>query len=535
MSEELPDSARLIESYRPADTRPELWRLTVGELLLRNAGRYPDRPALQMVGEAGLESVSWGELAHRARGAARQLLQRLEPGDAVGVWGANSIAWVVAEYASALAGTILVPLNTSLADAEVSDQLTRADVRVVLAAEDHRGRSLLERARKLAADLPREPAVLPLQDWETAEDPGGRLPVVSPDAPFLIQYTSGTTGRPKGAVLSHFSCVNTARFGMDRQRTGAEREVMCSLLPLHHVGASVCAVLVTASTADTLVTAAGFDVDRLLDLIEATGATILGVVPTMVTDLLAHPGLKSRDLSTLRVVMGGGASVSPALIRDFQQALDVQFTVGYGQSESPMACSSDVDDSDEDKALTLGRPSPHREARITSISTGGVAAVDEPGELWIRSPLNMLGYHEMPEQTESVLDKDAWLHTGDLCSMDGRGVITFHGRLREVVIRGGENVYPREVEEVLAAHPAVAVVAVLGLPDPRLGETVAACVQLNPGSTVDAQALEAFAAERLASFKVPRAWRFVAEFPLTGSGKIRRTELRRAFASAQHA
>ncbi|MFF0014953.1 class I adenylate-forming enzyme family protein [Streptomyces sp. NPDC005374] len=509
-----------------------MWRLSVGELLLRNADRYPDRPAIQVASDSGLESLSWGELADRSRGAAHQLLRLVAPGATVGVWAANSVAWVVAEYTCALAGVVLVPLNTSLADAEVGDQLHRADVRLVLAAEDHRGRPLLDRARKIAKGLPRAPLVLSLTEWEERGTVTGSLPRVSADAPFLIQYTSGTTGRPKGAVLSHFACVNTARFGMDRQRTGADHEVMCSLLPLHHVGASVCGVLVAASRGATLVTAPRFDVGRLLGLIESTGTTILGVVPTMVADLLAHPELGNRDLSALRVVMGGGATVSPGIVRDFQRALGVEFVVGYGQSESPQACSTEIGDSDEDKALTLGRPSPHREVRIVRLGTPETAALGEPGELWIRSPLNMTRYHDMPEETSAVLDAEGWLHTGDLCSMDGRGLITFQGRMREVIIRGGENVYPREVEEVLETHPAVAAAVVLGLPDARLGETVAACVQLRPHADPDPEGLRAYVAERLASFKVPRTWRFVSEFPLTGSGKVRRAELRGEFASS---
>ncbi|MET7927017.1 class I adenylate-forming enzyme family protein [Streptomyces sp. NPDC005349] len=525
----LSDRTCLTEAHRPADTGPALWRLSVGELLLRNADRYPDRLAVGVATDSGLDSLSWQELADRARKAAHQLLARVAPGDTVGVWGANSVAWVVAEYACALAGVVLVPLNTSLADAEVTDQLRRSGVRVVLASEDHRGRPLLDRARKIAEGLPQAPLVHSLSHWEDGSPMGGALPTVSADAPFLIQYTSGTTGRPKGAVLSHLACVNTARFGMERQRTGADHEVFCSLLPLHHVGASVCGVLVAASVGAAWISAPRFDAEQLLGLIEETGTTILGVVPTMVADLLALPGLGDRDLRTLGVVMGGGATVSPATVRDFQRTLGVEFVVGYGQSESPHACSTETGDTAEDKALTLGRPSPHREVRIAHPVTAGTAALGEPGELWIRSPLNMIEYYDMPEASAATLDPDGWLHTGDLCSMDSRGVITFHGRIREVIIRGGENVYPREVEEVLESHPDVATAVVVGIPDARLGETVAACVQTRAGAEFDPEELQVFTGERLASFKVPRTWRSVSEFPLTGSGKVRRTELRELF------
>ena len=521
------DGRPLAIAHRPADTSDKLWEMTVGELLRDNAHRHAGRAALMWPDGAELRQMSWGQLLDAAERAAGLALGRVSPGDPIAVWAPNSPDWVVAEYGAALAGTPLVPINSALTDAEAAYQLRQSGARLLLVAETYRGVPLRERATALAANLPAPCPVLGMDAWRTVPAPArATLPRPAPQSPFLIQYTSGTTGTPKGAVLSHRACVNSGRFGMARLHQPGTHETYCTPLPLHHVGASVCGVLTTASVGGTLAMAPSFDVTAILRLVEQSRATILGLVPTMMTDILASPDFRTRDLSSLRVVSGGGSTVPPGLIRRFEDELGVRVNVAYGQSESPYATSTGLSESDVNKAETLGRPCAHREVRIARFGTGGTAKLGEHGEMLIRSPLNMTCYHGLPEETAQTIDPDGWLHTGDICSMDARGVLRIHGRSREVIIRGGENIYPREVEETLLAHPAVADVAVVGLPDERRGEIVAAAVRLVPGATTGPAELETFARSRLAPFKVPRVWDFTERFPLTASGKVRKYVLR---------
>ncbi|MFV2176881.1 class I adenylate-forming enzyme family protein [Actinomadura sp. LOL_016] len=521
------DPMPLTVAHRPADDDEPLWETMVGQLLRDMAALHEDRAALMWPEGVDLREMSWRELLEAAERAAHLILGRVATGEPVAVWSANSADWVVLEYGAALAGTPLVPINTALTDTEAAHQLRDSGARLLLAAESFRGRPLRERAAALAADLPTPCPVLGMDAWRSAPRPGpGTLPSPAPGSPFLIQYTSGTTGTPKGAILSHVACVNSGRYGMAMLHRPPAHEIYCSPLPLNHVGASVCAVLTAASVGGTLVLAPSFDAATVLRLVERSRATILGLVPTMMTDILACPDLRTRDLSSLRVVCGGGSTVPPELIRRLESELGARLAIAYGQSEAPYATSTRLSDDDVTKAETLGRPCAHREARVVRVGTGETAALGEHGELLIRSPLNMIGYHARPEETARTIDAEGWLHTGDICSMDARGVLRIHGRSREVIIRGGENIYPREVEEALLSHHAIADVAVVGLPDERLGEKVAAFVRLVPGTTAEPDELEAFARSRIAAFKVPRVWNVVDSFPLTASGKIRKHVLR---------
>ncbi|WP_268896225.1 class I adenylate-forming enzyme family protein [Actinomadura physcomitrii] len=524
--------APLAAAHRPADTAAPLWEITVGELLRDLAGRHPQRAALMWPEGDRIAQMTWAELLAGAERAAGLVLSLLSPGEPLAVWAPNSPDWVVLEYGAALAATPLVPVNPNLTDAEAAYQLRQSGARLIIAADEHRGRPLRDRAIELAGEHAEPCPVLGMDAWRTAARPDpSSLPLPAPESPFLLQYTSGTTGLPKAAVLSHLACVNSGRFGMKKLHEPGTAEVYCTPLPLHHVGASVCAVLTAASVGATLVLAPAFDAASVLELAERSKTTILGLVPTMMTDILASPDLRTRDLSSLRVVCGGGSTVPPELIRRFETSLGVQLSIAYGQSESPYATSTDLSDSDVVKAETLGRPCAHREVRIERLG-GGTAGIGEHGELLIRSPLNMTAYHDRPDETAQAIDADGWLHTGDICSMDEDGVLRIHGRSKEVIIRGGENIYPREVEEALLTHPSIADVAVLGLPDERLGEIVAAFVRCAAGATADPSDLEDFARARLASYKVPRVWHFVDQFPLTASGKIRKHVLREGLSEA---
>jgi fatty-acyl-CoA synthase len=522
----------------PADTSVPLSEEDIGTALAKQAARTPDRAAVvEWVPDDSadahggiLRSTTYGELHEAASRVARWLLADAEPGERIGVWAANSTEWVVLEYATALSGLVLVPINPALTEREADDLLLRSGCVAVLAGAPFRGRDLLTSARTLAGRRPGLRRAVSLPDVLDGLDPDPRtpLPAPSPHAPFLIQYTSGTTGSPKGAVLTQHAALNVGTttvplMGLD------DAAVWVSPLPLHHVGASVCGIFPALASAGTFVTVPSFDPAVVLHLVERCRAAVLGAVPTVLLAMLELPDLARTDVSSLRVVQIGGSTVAPSLIRRAETAFGARVVNAYGQSEAPSAAQTRLDDSADVKALTIGRPGLHREARIVRPGTGRTAAFDEPGELCLRSPLTTTGYFDDPARTAETVDRDGWLHTGDLCAMDAAGNLTIHGRLRDVVIRGGENIYPAEVEDVLLRHPAVADVAVVGAPDERWGEQVAAFVRFRPGAAADWAGLEAHARSALAGFKVPRIWRAVEEFPLTASGKVQKFRLRTAF------
>jgi fatty-acyl-CoA synthase len=303
-----------------------------------------------------------------------------------------------------------------------------------------------------------------------------------------------------------------------------ERDVWLNPLPLHHVGGTCSVVLGALSVGGGYVVMQRFDVAEQIRLLPLTGATRIGGVPTMVLALLDHPDAAPATRQVLAVALGG-ASVPPSLVERVRRELDAIPSVGYGQSECPMVTNTDPADDAVVIATTVGRPSPHTTVKIADLDSGATVPLGTVGEVCVRSPLVMDGYYAMPDATAEVIDADDFLHTGDLGSMDERGIVTIHGRAREVIICGGENVYPIEVEDALLQHPAVASSAVVAVPDDRYGEVVGAAILLVPGTQVAVDELEAFVATRVAYFKVPRHWCFVDEMPLTASGKIRKVDL----------
>ncbi|WP_322761837.1 class I adenylate-forming enzyme family protein [Frankia sp. Cr2] len=521
-----------IAAYWASDTSVPLVDSSVGDVLRRQCERTPDATALNFAGSHGLVTRTYRQLFDEATTGAMSLLTHVSPGERVAVWAPNSIDWVVLEYAAALAGVVLTPLNPALTPAEVTAMLGHSRVKLVFAVPEARGKPLLAQANEISTHVAGISAVLnlhartPHDGWPPGPRPVSiELPVVEPIAPFLLQFTSGTTGRPKCAVLSHRAAFNVARMcalGID----DGPNQVYCTPLPLHHVAGTVSMVLGSLSVGGALTLLPAYDPLSLLDALESTRATMVGVVPTMAVDLLAEPSFRSRSL-TLRTLLGGGSAISPALVRDIESTLGIEMLVGYGQSESPSITQTRRGDPAEVKATTIGRPLPNREVRIRRPESDETAAFDEIGELCTRSKLVMDGYWDDPSATAEAIDAAGWLRTGDLCSMDEGGLISFHGRIRDVLIVGGENVYPREIENVLLAHPAIFDAAVVGAPDRRLGERPAAFLRLNDSAVVTENELRDYVSERLATIKVPREWHFVAEFPLTAAGKVKKFELQR--------
>jgi fatty-acyl-CoA synthase len=512
---------------QPAALTP-IERSAVGAVFLTVAGRRPDAVALRWDLDTIPRSMTYGELARQARRLAHRILEELAPGDRLALWSANSAEWIMVQLAAALARVVLVPVNPALTESEARFILSSSGARLLLAGPVWRGHDLVASATEVAKALP-ELTARPLMEWVQLPDDGEdvsdvpALPAVSPDDLMLIQYTSGTTGAPKGAMLTHLVGTNVGPLSHGVLGL-TEHDVICSPLPFHHVGGSVCTVLATLLRGATYVVLPGFEVQQTLVALQGADVTFFGGVPTMLIALLEHLGGASPDLPSLRMAMVGGSTVAPSLITRFEEVFGIEVANGYGQSEAPSALQTRPGDSAVVKAETIGRANPYRQ--VTVLDFDGVPATpDVVGELCVRGELVMSGYWPDGQVRRSgAFDQAGWLHTGDLASQDAAGVVTLHGRLRDVIIRGGENIYPAEVEAVLATHPDVAEVAIVAAPDPRWGEVPVAFVRTTLPS-MDPVQLEAFARERLAGFKVPRAWHHVSAFPMTASGKIQKFKL----------
>jgi fatty-acyl-CoA synthase len=509
-------------AYWETDNSLKLVTTTVGQALRDMAERSPDVDALRWMDRGTARSMSYAELLHRAASRAQEILSGASPGDCVAVWAPNSVEWVVLEYGSALAGTILVALNPAAIDRELEYLLSSASAVRLYTVESSRGRPLLERARAVASRIPTVRGVVDLEAPVTFGP--GPLPEVRPSDPLIYQYTSGTTGDPKGAILSHQMAYNAARMYGVLLDDGVERQVSGAPLPYHHVAGSVSRLFGSLAVGGTHVVVPSADLAELAATTVAFRVTHGGLVAKLAVDLLEEPALLRRfDGHCLRTVAMGGAGIATEVIMRVEDALGVKVVNGYGQSESPHITLTVPQDADEDRWTTIGRPVPLRDVCILR-PDATVAALGEVGEICTRGPLVMDGYLRAPEKTAAAF-ADGWLHTGDLGSMDERGYLRYSGRAREMIIRGGENIYPAEVEARLAEHEEILEVVVVPVPDLRWGEQVLAYVRLAPGSTLAEDSLRDYARSVLAPFKVPSVWKLVDDFPRTAIGKVKRAEL----------
>ncbi|MEM8903775.1 MAG: AMP-binding protein [Actinomycetota bacterium] len=520
----------LTESYCPATDGPPIRDLTVGGLLREAAADTPHTTALVAGMPEPSERRRWtyGELLAESERVARALLARFEPGERVAVWAPNVPEWVMLEFGCGLAGVVLVTVNPAFQAQEVDYVLRQSGASGVITMPEFRGNPMLATATELQAELPALREVISLGEWGeflAAADPGRDLPEVDPRAAAQIQYTSGTTGFPKGAVLHHRGIVNNARDIIERNHPEPGTGYV-NPMPLFHTGGCVIGVLGCAWRRMTHVLVLAFDPALVLELIETERASCMVGVPTMLIAMIEHPDFETRDLSSVQVVTSGGSTVPEPLVRRIEGALGVDFTIVYGQTEcSPVATMTRPEDSVEDKALTLGQALPSIESKIVDPATGEVVPIGDIGEFCTRGYHVMLGYHEAPDATAEAIDADGWLHTGDLCAMDERGYSTIEGRLKDMIIRGGENIYPREIEDLLFARDDIGEVAVVGLPDDTWGEIVGAFIRPTPGAEPSEADLRDDCREHLAPHKTPARWFFVEDFPLTGSGKIQKFKL----------
>lgn len=523
------DAERLTKSLANPFGDAEVREVTIGGLLREIAARFPDTEALVEGLPDGSAGRRWtfADLLADAGRLAESLAARFEPGERIAVWAPNLPEWVVLEYAAALAGLTLVTVNPAYQARELDYVLRQSQAAGLFLIEEFRGNPMGEIAARVAAEIPALREAVDLRD-EAALHGGAStaLPHVEPDDPAQIQYTSGTTGFPKGVVLSHRNLANNARFYTEAVGLRAG-ERMVGLTPLFHTMGCSMGVLGSLQIGGAYIPLPAFESNAALDLIAGENVGWTGLVPTMARALVETQKAAPRDLASLRFIGAGGAMVPPELVRAVRDVLGADIRVAYGQTESsPIITTCRPEDAFEDVCTTVGRPAPACEVGIFDPAGGKVLPCGAVGEIRARSYATMLGYNDDPEATAAAIDAEGWLLTGDLGSMDDRGFVRITGRVKEMIIRGGENLSPAEIENVLAEHPDVAEAAVVGVPDELLGEAVAAFVRLVPGADLDVEALRRHCRSQISPQKCPAHWQAVETWPLTGSGKIRKFELR---------
>jgi fatty-acyl-CoA synthase len=531
---------------------------TIGQELTRAATLWPDRPAL--IAPAQDVRWSWAELNRRAEAFAAGLLALgLARGDRIGIWSLNRVEWALTQFAAAKAGLILVTINPAYRLSELEFALNKVGCRALVTARAFKTSRYLDMLNTLAPELAaaapgaltsaRLPALrlVILMGDEPAPGtiafdavaglagPAEREAIASAedelqfDDPVNIQFTSGTTGSPKGVTLSHHNILNNGFFVGGAMRLGPEDRI-CIPVPLYHCFGMVMGNLAAVTSGAAMVyPGEGFEPLATLRTVEAERCTALYGVPTMFLAELDHPEFSSFDLSSLRTGIMAG---SPCPIAVMQRVVDqmnlTQLTICYGMTEtSPVSFQSAVDDPLERRVSTVGRIHPHLEVKIID-AEGCIVPRGETGELCTRGYSVMRGYWDEEAKTAEVKDAAGWMHTGDLATIDADGFCNIVGRIKDLVIRGGENVYPREVEEFLYRHPAIQEVQVFGVPDPRYGEELCAWIKLRDGADLTAEDLRAHCTDQIAHQKIPRYIEFVDDFPMTVTGKMQKFLMREA-------
>jgi fatty-acyl-CoA synthase len=530
-------------TVRGADT-PPLLEDTIGAALERAADKWQRRPAII----APFQNINWTyeELNARADALATGFLELgLEPGDRIGIWAPNCAEWTLTQFAAAKAGIILVTINPAYRKSELEYALNKSGCRALVLAKAHRGvefagmlRELI-RERKLPlleqAILIGEKAVEGFLAFDNiaaikADDRVAKIGAALKNADAInIQFTSGTTGFPKGATLSHRNILNNGFFVGEAIGLTPE-DKLCIPVPLYHCFGMVMGNLGCLTHGAAMVyPSEGFDPLAVLQTVQDEKCTALYGVPTMFIAELGHSDFPKFDLSSLRTGIMAG---SPCPIEVMRHVIDKmhmrEVTIAYGMTEtSPVSFQSSRSDSIERRVSTVGRVLPHIEVKIVD-ETGATVPRGEPGELCTRGPSVMLGYWDDTAKTAEAIDADGWMHTGDLGVIDDEGYGNIVGRIKDMVIRGGENIYPREIEEFLYRHPKVQDVTVVGLPDAKYGEELCAWIVLHPGHTSDAEEIKMFCDKQIARYKVPRYVRFVDAFPMTVTGKVQKFRIREA-------
>ena len=515
---------------------------TIGDNLDRTAARFGDREAL--VDSAAGKRWNYTEFVEDVDAVALGMLQAgIVKGDRVGIWAPNCWQWVLVQYATAKIGAILVNINPAYRSHELQYVLEQAGVRMLVSASTFKTSDyaqMIETVRPNCPDL-EDVVLLGSSRWDELVDTGraalatdrallaAAQAALSPDDPINIQYTSGTTGFPKGATLSHHNVLNNGFF-VGELCHYTEHDRVCIPVPLYHCfGMTMGNLACTSHGATIVLPAPAFDPSATLTAVAEEKCTSLYGVPTMFIAELADPGFESYDLSSLRTGIMAG---SPCPVEVMKQVIErmgmAEVSICYGMTETaPVSTQTRSDDSIERRVSTVGRVGPHLEVKIVDPSTGLTVPRGEAGELCTRGYSVMLGYWDQPDKTAEAIDAARWMHTGDIGVMDEDGYVSVTGRIKDMVIRGGENIYPREIEEFLYTHPDILDAQIVGVPDAKYGEELMAWIRMREGAEpLDAESLRAFCTGKLAHYKIPRYVHVVDEFPMTVTGKVRKVEMR---------
>lgn len=529
---------------------------TIGAYLDKTADRHPDREAL-VVRHQGVR-WTYRQFQHRVNNLATGLMRLgLEPGDRIAIWSQNCAEWVLTQFATAKAGLVMVNINPAYRRSELEYALKKVGCKALILSPQFKTSDYLaiindvapEIAKSQAADLrsatlpdlklivrlglEKTPGMLNFDDLLVEPSPtelehlATRGKALQFDDAVNVQFTSGTTGAPKGVTLTHHNILNNGYFIGEAMKL-SEVDRLCIPVPLYHCFGMVLGNLacITHGTA-MIYPDEGFDAKSVLETVQAERCTALHGVPTMFIAVLDHPDFDKYDLSTLRTgIMAGSPCPVEVMKRVIDQMNMAQVTIAYGMTEtSPVSFQSSMDDAVERRVSAVGRIQPHLEAKIVD-AEGQIVPRGEKGELLTRGYSVMLGYWNDPEKTAEAIDAARWMHTGDLATIDDEGYCNIVGRSKDMVIRGGENVYPREVEEYLYRHPKVQDVQCVGVPDAKYGEELCACIVLRPGAHADADEIREFCRGQIAHYKIPRYVKFVECFPMTVTGKIQKYVLR---------
>lgn len=532
-------SVTLSKSYFPAQADQAVEETTVGGVLEARAAVAPDAEALLEAEPAGVIRRRWtyaGLLAD-ARRLATALLSRYRPGERICVWAPNVPEWVILEYAAGLAGLTLVTANPAYQARELRYVLEQSRAVGLFLVAEHRSNPMARIAAELSADLPLLREVTDLEDHAAlfaGADPATSLPSVRALDPAQIQYTSGTTGFPKGVVLHHRGMTNNARFSSARMGLQAGDTVL-NVMPLFHTAGCGLLTLGAVQFGARMILLRVFDPAAALQIAAAQRVDCLGGVPTMMIAMLEAQAARHRDVVSLRFAMSGGATVPPELVRRIAEVFGCQVHIVYGQTEASclLTVASCGEGAAGDELETVGQPIAQTEVSIRDTHSRRILPIGQVGEIWARSYGTLLEYNDDPAATAAALDAEGWLHTGDLGTIDASGRVRVTGRVKEMIIRGGENLFPAEIENVLLEHPDVAEAAVVGAPDARWGEIVVAFIRLASGAALNEPALIAHCRAHLAAFKTPARWVAVDSWPLTGSGKIQKFVLRERFTAGE--
>ncbi|PWL27008.1 MAG: long-chain fatty acid--CoA ligase [Altererythrobacter sp. XM-24bin4] len=530
----------LTEAYCPAQADTPMRERTIEEMLREQVETHGDGLALREMLADGTVGREWtyAELLSDAERCGRALAARHPAGTRIAIMAGNCPEWIIVQLGAALAGLTIVTVNPSFTPREVHYVLEQSGSAAVYYQPHVRGSALRPIVDEGAAGLPAADYVIDIEDHADlfAGAGDGELRETIPHDICMIQYTSGTTGFPKGVLLHQHGLLQSNHDVFVRWNLAPGKQVLCPFPLFHTAGSAVC-VLGALSHGATILLVTVFDPAAVVSGIAREKPEVIGGVSTMIFALIEAARATGTDVKCVETIVSGGAMVQPELNRAAQEIFGVPILIVYGQTEtSPAITAAWPTDTGPDLTETIGQPCSHMEVAIRNPSDNSICAPNEQGEICMRGFNVMAGYNDNPQATAETIDADGWLHTGDLGSMDSRGYVKITGRVKEMIIRGGENLFPAEIEAALLEHPVIAEVAVVGVPDEKWGEIVAAFLRLAEGAQrPDDSELRSFIRARLSPQKTPAHWVWVKEFPLTGSGKIQKFAMAEAFAKGEYA